>query len=92
MAGARHRSTTRAIIDAIVNNRLDGVETQHIEQLNLDVPVAVHGVDSKLLNPRNTWADQAKYDEYASRLAAEFKQNFAKYEVSEEIRQAGPKA
>ncbi|GAA0357617.1 phosphoenolpyruvate carboxykinase [Bowmanella denitrificans] len=84
--------TTRAVVDAIVNNKLDGVETQHIEQLNLDVPVAVHGVDSKLLNPRNTWADQAKYDEYASRLAAEFKQNFAKYAVSEEIRQAGPKA
>ncbi|MBN7819176.1 phosphoenolpyruvate carboxykinase [Bowmanella yangjiangensis] len=84
--------TTRAVVDAIVNNKLEGVATEHLPQLNLDVPVAVPGVDSKLLNPRNTWADPAKYDEYAANLAKEFSQNFAKYEVSEEIRQAGPQA
>ena len=82
--------TTRAIIDAIVNDELRDVETQHIDQLNLDVPVAVPGVDTTLLVPRNNWADTAKYDQYAEKLAEGFKQNFSKYDVSEEIVKAGP--
>jgi len=84
--------TTRAVIDAIVNDTLDGVETTHIEALNLDVPVAVAGVDSKLLVPKNNWAEPEKYDEYAATLAKEFQQNFAKYDVSPAIIDAGPKA
>ncbi|WP_416306904.1 phosphoenolpyruvate carboxykinase [Neptunicella sp. SCSIO 80796] len=83
---------TRAVIDAIVNKQLEGVATRHIDQLNLDVPVEVPGVDSKLLMPRNNWADPQKYDEYAAHLASEFEANFAKYDVPEAIRQAGPKA
>ncbi|MDF2179210.1 phosphoenolpyruvate carboxykinase [Aliiglaciecola sp. CAU 1673] len=84
--------TTRAVVDAIVNNKLENVDTVHIDVLNLDVPVAVPGVDSKLLDPRDTWADGAEYDKYARKLAAEFANNFAKYDVPAEIREAGPRA
>jgi phosphoenolpyruvate carboxykinase (ATP) len=83
--------TTRAVVDAIVSGTLANTETQHIEVLNLDVPVSVPGVDSKLLNPMNTWEDKAKYQEYAQKLAAEFQQNFKKYDVSEAIINAGPR-
>lgn len=82
--------TTRAIIDAIVSGKLADVETQHIDILNLDVPVEVPGVDSNLLVPKNTWVDKDKYHEYAVNLARDFTENFAKYEVSAEIVAAGP--
>ncbi|MEW9797722.1 phosphoenolpyruvate carboxykinase [Alteromonas sp. CYL-A6] len=82
--------TTRAIIDAIVNDTLRDVETQHIDGLNLDVPVAVPGVDSNLLIPKNTWSDPAEYDRYAKNLIEEFQNNFRKYDVSDAIVNAGP--
>ncbi|QJR80808.1 phosphoenolpyruvate carboxykinase [Alteromonas pelagimontana] len=82
--------TTRAVIDAIVSGKLDNVETQHLEGLNLDVPVAVPGVNSDLLVPRQTWAKPEEYDNYAKKLVKEFQVNFAKYEVDEAIVKAGP--
>ena len=82
--------TTRAIIDAIVSGDLADVETQHIEGLNLDVPVAVSGVNDNLLVPKQTWNDAEKYEEYAQNLVNSFKQNFEKYDVSDAIVKAGP--
>jgi phosphoenolpyruvate carboxykinase (ATP) len=94
--GVGHRfdiPTTRAIISAIQNNKLDGVPTQHIDIINLDVPTQVEGVDSNLLVPQNTWADKDAYVERAKDLAKQFATNFEKYEdVAEEIRKAGPTA
>ncbi len=83
--------TTRAIIDAIVNDKLAGVETVHIDGLNLDVPVSVPGVDDTLLIPKNTWDDKQKYEEFAANLIEEFNQNFKKYDVDEDIVAAGPR-
>ncbi|MDX1693354.1 MAG: phosphoenolpyruvate carboxykinase (ATP), partial [Ketobacteraceae bacterium] len=75
------------------NDKLDGVETRHIDIINLDVPVAVEGVDSNLLIPQNTWDDKDAYVERAKDLARQFAANFEKYDdVAEEIRNAGPVA
>ena len=82
--------TTRAVIDAIVNGDLANVETTHIDGLNLDVPVAVEGVDSKLLVPKETWEDKAAYEEYVAKLVSDFQENFERYDVSDAIKQAGP--
>lgn len=58
------------------------------------VPVSVPGVDSKILDPRSTWADPSAYDAQAAKLADMFVENFAKFEayVDEAVKAAAPKA
>ena len=63
---------------------------QSLDGFNLDIPVSVEGVDQKLLNPREAWADTAAYDEAAQNLVAKFVDNFGKFEVDPGIVAAGP--
>ncbi|HEV2613149.1 MAG TPA: phosphoenolpyruvate carboxykinase [Gammaproteobacteria bacterium] len=84
--------TTRAIISAILENELSNTEFEILPLFNFAVPKELHGVDSKLLNPRKTWADSAAYDAQAKELAQKFQENFKKFEnkVSAKIIAAGP--
>ncbi|MEM6999858.1 MAG: phosphoenolpyruvate carboxykinase [Pseudomonadota bacterium] len=83
---------TRAIIAAIQSGSLSDTATTHLDGFNLDIPTAVAGVDAKLLNPREAWADTAAYDAAAQSLIAKFVENFAKFEVDQAIVDAGPQA
>ncbi len=83
--------TTRRIITAIQNGEIDESGTEHLEILNLTIPKSIPGIDANLLNPRNTWSDKHEYDRMAKKLALEFTKNFERFDVPEEIVNAGPK-
>ncbi|MDR9468144.1 phosphoenolpyruvate carboxykinase [Marinospirillum sp.] len=84
--------TTRAIVNAVQNGALADAETETLATLNLQIPTHVPGVDSSLLNPRETWEDQDAYDRQAQELASSFIENFRKFSgVDEAIIAAGPK-
>jgi len=84
---------TRAIIDAILDHKLDDVEFQKDPIFGLAMPKTCPEVPTEVLNPKDSWADKAKYEETANKLAQMFNDNFAKYadEASEEIKSAAPK-
>lgn len=83
---------TRAFVTAILNGSLASGDFQVDPAFGLSVPTAVAGVPSEILLPRNTWSDSAAYDQKAASLADLFRQNDAKYEISDEVRGAGPGA
>ena len=82
--------TTRRIVNAIQNGELEGVETESIPGLNLDVPLKVDGVDSNLLNPIKTWEDKESYKKTLSKVVNEFNENFKNFDVSDAIVKDGP--
>jgi phosphoenolpyruvate carboxykinase (ATP) len=69
---------TRALLNAALNGELDGVETETQPILNLKMPKSCPGVDTSILNPRNTWADKDAYDATATKLRDMFRDNFKK--------------
>jgi phosphoenolpyruvate carboxykinase (ATP) len=70
---------TRALLSAALDGSLGTVEFRRDPNFGFEVPVAVPGVDTALLDPRNTWADKAAYDAQAAKLVDMFSKNFAQY-------------
>jgi phosphoenolpyruvate carboxykinase (ATP) len=71
---------TRALLSAVLDSSLDDSEMVEDPIFGFLVPVDVPGVPSKVLNPRNTWSDQAAYDAQALKLVKLFQENFAQFE------------
>ncbi len=74
---------TRGIIDAILNHSIDNAPTKVIPYFNLTVPTVLEGVDTGILDPRDTYTDAAQWEEKAKDLASRFIKNFVKYEDNE---------
>lgn len=82
--------TTRAVINAILSGVLVDKPTETLPGFGIAIPKEVAGVDTKLLNPRNTWSDVDAYDSQIKALMEKFRENFLKFEVPEAVRNAGP--
>lgn len=85
---------TRGIIDAILNDSITSASTKKIPYFDFEVPTELPGVDTKILDPRDTYASASEWDAKAKDLAGRFIKNFAKYEGSKagkELVAAGPK-
>ena len=85
---------TRGIIDAILDGSIDKAPTKVIPYFDFVVPTELPGVDPKILDPRDTYADAAQWDEKAKDLAGRFIKNFAKFtgnEAGKALVAAGPK-
>ena len=74
---------TRGIIDAILGGAINDAPTKVIPYFNLEVPTVLEGVDTGILDPRDTYEDVSQWEEKAKDLAGRFVKNFAKYEGNE---------
>jgi phosphoenolpyruvate carboxykinase (ATP) len=83
---------TRALLNAALDGSLNHAEFRKDPNFGFMVPVEVPGVESRLLDPRQAWADPAEYDATAADLVDKFVKNFAQFaeHVDEGVRQAAP--
>jgi len=84
---------TRGIIDAILDGSIEKAPTKLIPIFNLEVPTELPGVDSKILDPRDTYTDATEWNSKATELAGLFIKNFTKFTDNEEgkkLVEAGP--
>ncbi|MCR5559758.1 MAG: phosphoenolpyruvate carboxykinase (ATP), partial [Schwartzia sp.] len=85
---------TRGIIDAILNGAIAKAPTKKLPIFDLEIPTELEGVDTKVLDPRDTYADKAEWEKKAKQLAELFNKNFVKYttnEIGKSLVAAGPK-
>ncbi|QSV46403.1 phosphoenolpyruvate carboxykinase (ATP) [Geobacter benzoatilyticus] len=78
---------SRALVNAALDGTLNAGTFAKEPFFGLEIPAACPGVPAEVLDPRNTWADKAKYDETAAMLAGRFRKNFEQYRpyVSAEV-------
>ena len=84
---------TRGIIDAILGGDIKNAPTKKIPYFDFEVPTELPGVDTGILDPRDTYADPTEWDTKAKDLAQRFVKNFEKYttnEAGKALVEAGP--
>lgn len=85
---------TRGIIDSILDGSIDKAPTKTIPYFNFVVPTELPGVDTNILDPRNTYADASQWTTKAEDLAGRFIKNFVKFtgnDLGKSLVAAGPK-
>ena len=85
-------SWTRNLLNAAINGNLDNVVFVKDERFGFEIPTTCEGVPDRILQPRETWDDETRYDNVANLLAQMFIENFQQYAdgCSEDVIAAGP--
>jgi len=84
---------TRAIIDSILDGSIDDAPVSTLPIFNLAVPRSLPGVNSSILDPRDTYSDNAEWERKARKLGQLFVNNFDQFTDTEEgaaLVSAGP--
>ena len=83
---------TRKMIQSVLDGSINNESYENFAVFNFQVPAKMEGIDSKILQPKNTWKDAAAYDKALNDLAQLFINNFKQFEagVNEKIRRAAP--
>ncbi|HVZ92596.1 MAG TPA: phosphoenolpyruvate carboxykinase [Rhizomicrobium sp.] len=83
---------TRALLSAVLDGSLATAEMRLDPHFGFRVPTTVPGVDARIMNPRETWADKSSYDAQARKLVSMFRENFRKFEahVGKDVLAAAP--
>ncbi|PHR73772.1 MAG: phosphoenolpyruvate carboxykinase (ATP) [Arcobacter sp.] len=84
---------TRACINGILDGSINDSDFETLPIFNLEIPKTLDGVETIVLNPRNTWNDKEAYDEMRKKLAGMYMKNFKKYltlESEYDFTSAGP--
>jgi len=85
---------TRGIIDDIHSGAINKAPTKKIQYFDLEIPTELPGVDSKILDPKDTYMNPLDWENEAKMLAKMFIDNFKKYEtndIGKALVAAGPK-
>jgi len=72
---------TRGLLSAALDGSLNNVSFRTDDNFGFLVPETVDGIDTTILNPRDTWADKNAYDEQAAKLVTMFTDNFRQFEA-----------
>ena len=85
---------TRRMLNAALDGELNNIKYRRDPNFGFDVPTAIDGVDSALLDPRSAWTDVNAYDAQAQKLVGMFIDNFGKFEshVTADVKAAAPNA
>jgi phosphoenolpyruvate carboxykinase (ATP) len=70
---------TRACINGILDGSIENCKFDNLPIFNLAIPKTLDGVDTEVLNPRNTWKNKKEYDKASHILANMYRENFKKY-------------
>ncbi len=84
---------TRACIDGILSGTILKAEFETLDRFNLAIPKTLEGVETAVLNPRNTWSNKEEYDAMLVKLAKMFQENFHRYDSNSaefNLASAGP--
>ena len=82
--------TTRAIIDNILSGNVAKAELVTLPGFNIQIPTALPGIESELLNPIQTWKDKDAFAQAQATLIDLFQKNFEQFDVTEKVKEAGP--